>query len=304
MNDKFSNTVAITPTEHNGRGEQPFAPTLSAQHIPARPFLKWAGGKKQLLPELCKRIPASFDQYFEPFIGGGALFFALQPKRATISDINPDLINIYQVIQSEIDNLIQDLQNHRYDKEYFYNLRNIDRDSDYIKWSSIRRASRSIYLNKTCFNGLYRVNSKGQFNTPFGSYKKPTILDEVNLRACSQALQGVEIRVDSFESVLERAKKNDFIYFDPPYLPLTDTANFTAYSRDGFDLEMQIRLRDLCIELDRRGIKFMTSNSSAPLILDLYQDFSIDWVDATRSINSNGDLRGKIKEVIITNYCH
>lgn len=274
------------------------------QKNPARPFLKWAGGKKQLLPELLARIPEHFERYFEPFIGGGALFFALQPQKAVISDINPDLVNVYQVIQSNLGALIQDLKKHPYEKEYFYNLRNLDRSSSCQTWDPIQKASRFIYLNKTCFNGLYRVNSEGHFNTPFGSYKNPTIVDEMNLRACSQALQGVEISVGCFNSVLEKAQKNDFIYFDPPYLPLTDTANFTAYSRDGFDLEMQIKLRDLCLDLDQRGIKFMASNSSAPLILDLYQDFSIELVDATRAINSKVDLRGKIKEVIITNYSH
>jgi DNA adenine methylase len=268
----------------------------------ARPFLKWAGGKTQLLPELLKRVPKTCDRYVEPFVGSAALFFALQPQKAVISDVNPDLVNVYTVIQSNVDSLIQDLKQHRYEKTYFYDLRNIDRTSAYQNWTPVRKASRLIYLNKTCFNGLYRVNSQGHFNTPFGSYKHPTIVDEQNLRACSAALQHIEIRLDSFESVLQNTAPNDFIYFDPPYAPLSDTANFTGYSRDGFGVEMQIRLRDVCVELHTKGIKFMASNSSAPFILDLYQAFNIHFVDAARAINSKGDRRGKIKEVIITNY--
>jgi DNA adenine methylase len=268
----------------------------------ARPFLKWAGGKTQLLPELLKRVPKTCDRYVEPFVGSAALFFALQPQKAVISDVNPDLVNVYTVIQSNVDSLIQDLKQHRYEKTYFYDLRNIDRTSAYQNWTPVRKASRLIYLNKTCFNGLYRVNSQGHFNTPFGSYKHPTIVDEQNLRACSAALQHIEIRLDSFESVLQNTAPNDFIYFDPPYAPLSDTANFTGYSRDGFGEDMQIRLRDVCVELHTKGIKFMASNSSAPFILDLYQAFNIHFVDAARAINSKGDRRGKIKEVIITNY--
>ncbi|MGB7416719.1 MAG: DNA adenine methylase, partial [Thermosynechococcaceae cyanobacterium] len=238
------------------------------QPASARPFLKWAGGKKQLLPELLPRIPQTFDRYFEPFIGGGALFFALQPEQAILSDINPDLINVYQVIQSDVESLIQDLKQHRHEKDYFYKLRSVDRTKTYKSWSPVRKASRLIYLNKTCFNGLFRVNSKGQFNTPFGSYKNPTIVDEANLRACSTALQTTQICLRSFERIFEDAKAEDFVYFDPPYIPLSTTASFTGYSKSGFNMEMQIKLRDVCLALHKRGTKFMVSNSSAPLIFE------------------------------------
>jgi DNA adenine methylase len=270
------------------------------QQASARPFLKWAGGKKQLLPELLSRIPETFDRYLEPFIGGGALFFALQPEKAIISDINPDLINVYEVIKSDVDLLIQDLKKHKHEEDYFYKLRGVDRTKAYQDWSPVEKASRLIYLNKTCFNGLFRVNSKGQFNTPFGAYKNPAIVDVDNLKACSTLLQKTQIKVRSFELILEEVKAEDFIYFDPPYAPLSSTASFTAYSKLGFDIDMQIKLRDICKELHNRGIKFMVSNSSAPLILELYKDFHIDQVDAARAINSNSGQRGKIKEVIIT----
>lgn len=255
-----------------------------------------------MLSELSARLPAKFERYHEPFIGGGALFFALQPERASISDINPDLINVYRVIQNDVDALIQDLKKHPHDKEYFYKLRNADRTPGFQRWSSVRRASRTIYLNKTCFNGLYRVNSRGQFNVPFGSYKNPTIADETNLLACHAALRSTAIAVAPFDEALESAGQGDFIYFDPPYAPLSATSSFTNYSKDGFGTEEQERLRDLCGALDKRGVRFMLSNSSAPLVLDLYQDFHVELVAANRAINSNARRRGKIQEAIVRNY--
>ena len=268
----------------------------------ARPFVKWAGGKTQLLPELVARMPTHYNHYFEPFLGGGALFFALTPEPALISDVNPELINAYHIIQSDVESLIHHLQQHHYDKQYFYQMRHLDRTEDYHTWDPVHRASRFIFLNKTCYNGLYRVNSKGQFNTPFGHYKAPKILDADNLRACSLALQTAQIRWEPFEQVVHRARAGDFVYFDPPYAPLTATSCFTHYSKDGFDTQMQIKLRDICEQLDRQGVRFMVSNSAAPLILDLYQRFQVDFVEASRSINSKGNQRGKIKEGIITNY--
>jgi DNA adenine methylase len=269
---------------------------------PPKPFLKWVGGKTQLLPELAKRIPSNFSRYFEPFIGGGALFFHLLPEKAVLIDINKELTNTYKVIKEQIEELIADCQQHIYDKDYYYQIRNIDRTEEYKSWSDVKRASRLIYLNKTCFNGLYRVNSKGEFNTPMGRYKNPKIVDETNLRACSQALQKTEIITSSFLEVEERINPNDFVYFDPPYAPLTVTSNFTGYSQDGFDREMQVSLRDLCDRLNAKNIQFMVSNSNAPLILDLYSNYKIEFVYANRAINSKGNKRGKIIEVIITNY--
>ncbi len=268
------------------------------------PFVKWVGGKTQLLPELAERVPDSFGRYYEPFVGGGALFFRLQPRRACLTDINPDLVNLYTVIRDKVGELIEDLSQHVYEKAYFYQIRGADRTSEYEKWSDVQRASRFIYLNKTCYNGLYRVNSKGQFNAPFGRYTSPTILDSDNLYACHTALQKAVIEVSDFYAVRRRIRANDFVYFDPPYAPLSATAKFTSYTKNGFDAEMQYALRDLCRALDKRSVRFMLSNSSAPLILDLYGEFNIEFVYATRSINSNAGKRGKIPEVVVTNYEH
>lgn len=270
--------------------------------IEAKPFVKWVGGKTQLLPELVSRIPDRFSRYFEPFVGGGALFFHYSPKQSTLIDINEELTNAYKVIKYKTDELIADLRQHIYEKDYYYQIRNVDRTEEYKSWSDIRRASRLIYLNKTCFNGLYRVNSKGEFNTPMGRYKKPKIVDETNLRACSQALQKAEIISGSFLEVEERVGSNDFVYFDPPYAGLNATSNFTGYSQKGFDKKMQLSLRNLCDRLNRKGVRFMVSNSNTSLILDLYQDYKIDFVYATRAINSKANKRGKIPEVIVTNY--
>jgi DNA adenine methylase len=238
-------------------------------------------------------------------MGGGALFFYLQPSDAVLIDINEELTNVYQVVRDEVEALIVDLKTHvsRHSKAYFYELRDRDRHRDFSTWSKVQRASRLIYLNKTCYNGLYRVNSKGYFNVPFGDYKNPTIVNGDNLRACSDVLQSAKILNQSFKEVESLAQKNDFIYFDPPYAPLSSTASFTSYSQFGFDKQMQIELRDLCDRLTDRKIKLMQSNSSAPLILELYgSKYGINFVDAARAINSKGDKRGKIKEAIVTNY--
>jgi DNA adenine methylase len=284
---------------------------------PPKPFVKWVGGKTQLLPELTARIPRNFSRYFEPFVGGGALFFHLlrgsqggefnsphdpSPEQSVLIDINEELINTYRVIKDRTEELIADLKQHIYEKDYYYQIRNIDRTDEYKSWSAVKKASRLIYLNKSCFNGLYRVNSKGQFNTPMGRYKNPKIVDETNLRACSKALQKAQIITGSFLEVEEKITRDDFVYFDPPYAPLNATSNFTGYSQDGFDFQMQSSLRDLCARLDAKGVRFMVSNSNAPLILDLYDHYKIEFVYATRAINSKGHKRGKIPEVIITNY--
>jgi len=269
---------------------------------PAKPFLKWAGGKKQLLPALLARIPDSFSTYYEPFIGGGALFFALKPSQAVIADVNEELIATFQVIKDSPYKLIDSLSKHRHCRDYYYELRALDRNASFQKLSKVERASRTIYLNKTCFNGLYRVNAKGEFNTPFGSYKNPRFLDSENLLACHQVLQSTSIQCASFESVLSSATKGDFVYLDPPYAPLTPTSNFTGYSKGGFGESKQVQLRDVCKSLDSRGVRFLASNSSAPLILELYKDFHISTVSATRAINAVGSKRGKVTEVLITNY--
>lgn len=282
---------------------QALSKTKDIQDSPsARPFLKWVGGKRQLLPELQARLPKKFGRYFEPMIGGGALFFSLQPDKAIISDINEELVNTYQVIQSDVEALIKDLKQHKHEEDYFYDLRDKDRSPHYKRWGYVKRASRFIYLNKTCFNGLYRVNSKGQFNSPFGDYKNPTIVDEENLLICSEALRNVTIKQAPFTSVLNSAKKGDFVYFDPPYVPLSTTSNFTSYSKDGFAADLQTELRDICQALHEKGVLFMLSNSSAPLVHELYREFAIEEVDARRQVNSVASKRGPVKEVIVRNY--
>lgn len=248
------------------------------------------------------RLPQKIAQYYEPFIGGGALFFHLQPGKATLTDINPDLVNLYTVVRDNVEELIEDLSQHIYDKDYYYQVRNADRTPEYRHWTDVQRASRLIFLNKTCYNGLYRVNSRGEFNVPFGRYTAPTILNTENLRACHAALKGITIAVADFRAIEKKIRPNDFVYFDPPYAPLSATAKFTSYTKDGFDIEMQYALRDLCKKLDSKGVQFMVSNSSAPLVLDLYTEFQIEFVYATRAINSKARKRGKIPEVVVTNY--
>ena len=266
------------------------------------PIVKWVGGKRQLMFELLKNMPKSYNRYFEPFIGGGALFFELQPDNAYISDMNEELINLYQVVRDEVDKLICDLQKHDVSKEYFMEIRNIDRTEEYQNWSDVQKASRFIYLNRTCFNGMYRVNSKGEFNVPFGHYKNPRILDENNLINCSNLLQGIEIKHADFSEILKKVKKGDFVYFDPPYVPLSETSSFTSYTKEGFDINMQFKLRDVCDELDTMGVNFLLSNSDTKLVNDLYENYNIKKVFASRQINANADGRGKITEVLVRNY--
>lgn len=266
------------------------------------PIVKWVGGKRQLMFELLKNMPQNYNRYFEPFIGGGALFFELQPDNAYISDMNEELINLYQVVRDNVDELITDLQKHNISKEYFMEIRNIDRTEDYENWSDVQKASRFIYLNRTCFNGMYRVNSKGEFNVPFGHYKNPRILDENNLINCSNLLQRTEIKHADFSEILKKVKKGDFVYFDPPYVPLNETSSFTSYTKDGFDLDMQLGLREVCDELDSMGVKFLLSNSDTQFVNELYENYNIKKVFASRQINANADGRGKITEVLVRNY--
>lgn len=270
--------------------------------IQCHPFLKWAGGKRQLMPELLARMPEKYGAYFEAFVGGGALFFALQPKRAYLSDTNRELVNCYRVIQDSVGPLVEDLKRHKYEQEYFYKIRDIDRSDEYQSWNRIEKASRLIYLNRTCYNGLYRVNSRGQFNTPFGRYTDPKIVDEENLRACNKALKGVKVICESYLGVELIARRGDFVYFDPPYYPVSTTANFASYSSTGFTAENHVELRDLCVRLDRKGVRFMLTNSATPYVRDLYGNFQVEEVEANRAINSKGSRRGKIYELIAKNY--
>lgn len=266
------------------------------------PIVKWVGGKRQLMFDLLKNMPEDCNRYFEPFIGGGALFFELQPDNAYISDMNEELINLYQVVRDNVDELIADLQKHNISKDYFMEIRNIDRTDEYKNWSDVKKASRFIYLNRTCFNGMYRVNSKGEFNVPFGHYKNPRIIDENNLLNCSELLKKTEIKCADFSDILSKVQKDDFVYFDPPYVPLNETSGFTSYTKDGFDIDMQFKLRDVCDELDSMGVKFLLSNSDTKLVNKLYANYEIKKVFASRQINANADGRGKITEVLVRNY--
>ena len=247
-------------------------------------------------------IPKKWNEYIEPFVGGGALFFYLLPESSVLMDTNPVLINTYQVIKDHVEELIELLKLHHNESEYFYQVRNADRLPSFTKMSNIEQASRTIFLNRCCFNGLYRVNSKGQFNVPFGKYKNPKFCDEENLRAVNHVLQNVKLVVGSFEYVLEYATDRSFIYMDPPYVPLSTSANFTSYTKDNFGPDDQVRLKNVFAELDYKGCKVMASNSYCEFILDLYQDYQIHVVKAKRAINSDASKRGEIREVIITNY--
>ncbi len=273
--------------------------------IPGKPhpFLKWAGGKRQLLKTFHNHFPEHFGKFIEPFVGGGAVFFYLLPDRAILLDINEELINCFNMIKNHLDELIQHLKLHKNEKEYFYMIRSLDRDPEkYSQLSNIERASRTIYLNRCCFNGLYRVNSKGQFNVPFGKYKNPKFCDAENLRAVSFVLQNVKIISASFEKCVESAEPNDFIYFDPPYHPISKTSHFTSYTKDNFGIHSQEKLFRVFKALDKRGCKLMLSNSYSEFIHDLYEEFKILPVLAKRVINSKARKRGKIKEVLILNY--
>lgn len=274
------------------------------KNLLVQPFLKWAGGKRQLLPELNKYIPPKYKTYYEPFVGAGALLFDLQPKKAIINDVNSELINCYNVIKNSLDELIEDLRKHEISSEYYYNIRELDRKPEFKELSSVQRASRIIYLNKTCFNGLFRVNSQGQYNVPFGNYKNPKVLDEVVLKAVHNFLNlnNIIITNNDFQEVVSTAKKGDFIYFDPPYDPVSDSSSFTGYSLDGFNRDEQKRLKDTFDRLNKKGCYVLLSNSSTEFINDLYKDYKIVAVSANRNINSNGTKRGKVAEVLVMNY--
>ena len=269
------------------------------------PILKWVGGKRQLLPSIVPRIPKSYSTYVEPFLGGGALLFATQPKVALVNDVNEELINVYQVVKDDVEELVSLLKTYDSSSETFYRIRGLDRDVEkYASLSDVERAARIIYLNKTCFNGLFRVNRKGQFNVPFGKYKKPNIVNESVLRGVSEYFNSVDITFTSkdYLSVLESIPSDSFVYLDPPYDPISETASFTDYAKGGFGRDEQVKLHDACVALDDMGIKFMLSNSATDFIKKLYADFKINIVSANRAVNSNGSKRGKVEKVIVWNY--
>lgn len=278
-------------------------------HSIPKPFVKWAGGKRQLIPILNENLPKYFGTYYEPFLGGGALLFHILTERdgqkCSISDLNSDLVLAYTTIRNRIDELISSLKNHEKNyqkdsKSYYYSVRKSSPRSE------IEKTSRLIFLNRTCFNGLYRVNSKGKFNVPLGRYTNPNIVNEDNLRSVSDILQSgsVAIKCRDFEAVLRDAKKGDLVYFDPPYQPVSNTANFTSYTNKDFTSDDLSRLADLCMELDSKGCRILLSNSDSKEVSDMFKSktWKIKKIQANRSINSNSKKRTGHFELLIKNY--
>jgi len=280
------------------------AARIEQQPREAAPFVKWVGGKGRLLSQLRPLLPRGIERmrHVEPFVGGGALFFARRPSRALLTDINTSLIGTYAAIRDDVEHVIESLMalaaNHS--KEQYYQVRATYNEARGV--ATAARAAMFVYLNKTCFNGLHRVNRKGEFNVPVGAYTNPRIVNEGALRGASEALQSATLRCSPFESLLEHAKPGDFIYFDPPYEPVSRTASFTSYARDGFSRDDQVRLRDTFDALDRRGCTLMLSNSDVPFIRDIYRAFEVTTVAAPRAINCDATKRGKVSEVVIRNY--
>ncbi len=301
-------TTAALRTEALPTAPRPRRLTSSARRIAPStepsPFIKWVGGKGRLLPLLTPMLPPGVDRmrHVEPFVGGGALFFHRRPVRALLCDVNPSLVDTYTAIRDEVDEVIGHLGAlaARHGDGSYYAVR--ERYNRSAGAPRAERAAMFVYLNKTCFNGLHRVNRRGEFNVPEGRYTNPRILDETGLRAASAALGKAEIRRQGFDAIVQSARPGDFVYFDPPYAPVSATANFTSYAEDGFGAKEQEKLRDIFRDLDRRGCKLMLSNSDVPMIRELYRDFRIDVIPAPRAINCRADKRGPVDEVVVRNY--
>jgi DNA adenine methylase len=275
--------------------------------LKGKPFVKWAGGKRQIIDKLLELVPYEFNTYFEPFVGGGALLFELSPNKAVINDYNAELMNVYECIKdaNKYKKMCLELNHHEtnHSEEYYYEIRNKDRDkSKFNKMADYKRAARTIYLNKACFNGLYRVNSKNEFNVPFNRKEKVNTYDRENLGIIHSYLNfnNITLLNTDFEDSVKDAKKGDFIYFDPPYD--SDTETFTSYTDEGFGKEEQRRLAKVFKDLDKRGCYVMLSNHNTKLVNELYKDYNIHVIEAKRNINSNGKKRGKVEEVIVTNF--
>jgi DNA adenine methylase len=273
----------------------------------AKPFLKWVGGKQQLIAQYEPFFPPTVQRYFEPFVGGGAVFFHFWntrrlPKAIFLFDHNAELTNAYRVVRDQVDELVLLLAFHErmHSKEYYYRIRSLDREN--ISLSAVERAARTLYLNRTCYNGLYRVNRRAQFNVPMGSYTNPTILHEETLRNASAALQGVWLETREFHTITDLAQAGDFVYFDPPYDPVSRTASFTSYTAGNFGDNDQRQLAQVFSILSEKGCLCMLSNSFTPFIFELYRPYRIEVVEANRAINSNGNGRGGIREVVIMNF--
>lgn len=269
------------------------------------PVLKWVGGKRQLLGTLTPLLPQRITTYCEPFVGGGALLFNLQPNTAYVNDINGDLIRVYNVIKSDVESLIAALQEYKNEADFFYAVRDWDRDKEkYSSLSDVQKAARILYLNKTCYNGLFRVNNAGEFNSPFGNYRNPNIVNAPTLRAVNSYLNTATVHLSStdYAEVLKTLPKGTFVYLDPPYDPVSDTSSFTGYSKGGFTRNDQIRLRECCDDLNARGLKFMLSNSATDFIKEQYSAYHITVVQAKRAVNSDSTKRGEVDEVVVRNY--
>jgi len=277
----------------------------SKKNTQVAPVVKWAGGKRQLAPVLTALLPPTIQAWCEPFAGGAALLFALQPRRAWLNDVNQDLMCVYRVIQRDVEKLITALAQHQNTPDYFYAIRDIDRNRQhYAAMSDVEKAARLIYLNKTCYNGLFRVNSAGEFNTPFGYYKNPNIVNAATLWAVNEYFNANDIAFSSLDyvKVLADVDKDFFVYLDPPYDPASETASFTGYAKGGFTRTDQIRLREQCDALNQRGVRFMLSNADTAFIREQYASYRIESVQARRSINSNSHRRGDVGEVVVMNY--
>ncbi|HVJ88603.1 MAG TPA: DNA adenine methylase [Labilithrix sp.] len=287
-----------------GRSENPAASSLARGGVePApRPILKWVGGKTQLLEQMTPLMPKTYRRYFEPFVGGAAVFFDLRARHpevpAFLSDVNAELVNCYVSVRDSVEAVIAALGTHVYDREHYYAVRAWNPD----ELEPAERAARTIFLNKTGYNGLYRVNRSGRFNVPFGRFTRPMFCDADNLRACSRALAGVSIKHGDFSTVLRSAKEGDFVYFDPPYVPVSPTSDFTAYVPGGFGADEQRKLAKVFTKLADRGVSVMLSNSDTAFVRELYAGFDIQVVYATRSVNSNASRRGKLAEVVVRSY--
>lgn len=276
-----------------------------SKNILITPIVKWVGGKRQLLSEIIPLIPKNISTYVEPFVGGGAIFFELQPKKAIINDYNSELMNVYNTIKNHPEELISELAVHKNNNspEYYYQIRELDRTEKFSEMSSIKKAARIIFLNKTCYNGLYRVNAAGQFNSPYGKYKNPNIVNAPAIRAISNYFnkKNITIKNRDYKEVLLGLRKGSFVYFDPPYAPISSSSSFTGYTENGFSLEQQKELKKECDKLTKKKIPFLVSNSDCEFIRDLYKDYTIVTVKARRSINSQSKNRGEINEVLIYN---
>lgn len=277
--------------------------------ITLKPFLKWVGGKGRVISQLEKYFPSEYGSYFEPFVGGGAVYFDIEAKIATINDINKSLVGAYINIRDHVDLLIKeltDLQQRYYSldedkqKQMFYEIR--DEYNDIRDKSSLKKSALLIFLNKTCFNGMYRENRSGKFNVPFGKHQKPTICDENNLRHVANRLKNTTILSETYKVAIKEAKAGDFVYLDPPYHPINPTSSFTSYSEADFLEKDQVELKELIDELTTRKCKVMLSNSDTPFIQNLYRDYRKEYISVARSINANGDGRGKISEIVVLNY--